>query len=521
MMQLIVEKGSAMSYKKDPALDDVPADDQMFGSIDGPGRVSKNTADNKSSSAPMQLRPAPEKTKSISKKGMMIVFGLFSIVILMLFVGIATTGHVENQQAAASAEPRVEQSAHGQALNVASVSANSSSISTSINASDPGAISGASKTASSPAPGQGQGGPTDPNRPPTPREQYLEWLEKHQYDRLRARWMADQQAYGAKVIDDSAGGGLMAAAGGLPRMPSVPGALPMPPAVADGEDDRVLDARRRAQDSARMLAQAAAAAIPGIPTLPSQSSALSAVAPASRTSATSAAAALTDRDERARESQKAFFAESGKEVKGVGYLEASVTDKRPGYEVSAGSIIPAVMLSSINSDLPGSIVAQVRSDVYSTFDYTKLVIPAGSRIVGRYSSDIAYGQERILVAWDELIFPNGKRIAMGGMSGVDATGAAGLSDQVHTHFWRTWGNALLVSMLGVGVQKSQPQNAGQNNTPTTSQLSAAAAMNSLNDTASQILKRNLNVAPTLEIRPGYVFNVMVNKSISLPAYEGN
>jgi len=505
-----------MSHKKDPALDDVPADDQMFGSIDGPGQVSKNAADNSAAPAPMQLRPAPEKTKSISKRGMMVVFGLLSIAILLLFTGIATTGHVESQQAAAPAEPKVEQSAHGQSLNVAATLANSNSSSTSSNASDPGAASGASKIFGSPTPAPGpSGGPSDPNRPPSPREQYLEWLEKHRYDRLRAKWMADQQAYGAKVIDDSAGG-LMAAAGGLPRMPGALPTLPMPPAAVDGEDDRVLDARRRTQEAARMLAQASAT--PGAPVLPLGRQGLSGGAPA-RASAPSSA--LADRDDRAREQQKAFFAESSKEVSGVGYLEAPVTDKRPGYEIAAGSIIPAVMLSSINSDLPGSIVAQVRSDVYSTFDYTKLVIPAGSRIVGRYSSDVAYGQERILVAWDELIFPNGKRIAMGGMSGVDATGAAGLSDQVHNHFWRTWGNALLVSMLGVGVQKSQPQNAGQNNTPTTSQLSAAAAMNSLNDTASQILKKNLNVAPTLEIRPGYLFNVMVNKSISLPVYEGN
>lgn len=316
-----------MSHKKDPALDDVPADDQMFGSIDGPGQVSKNAADNSAAPASMQLRPAPEKTKSISKKGMMIVFGLLSIVILMLFVGIATTGHVESQQAAAPAEPKVEQSAHGQSLNVAATLANSNSSSTSSNASDPGAASGASKISGSPTPAPGpSGGPSDPNRPPTPREQYLEWLEKHQYDRLRAKWMADQQAYGAKVIDDSAGaGGLMAAAGGLPRMPGALPTLPMPPAAVDGEDDRVLDARRRTQEAARMLAQASAT--PGAPVLPLSPQGLSGGTPA-RASAPSSA--LADRDDRAREQQKSFLCRVEQRGEGRGLSRGTSYRQAPG-----------------------------------------------------------------------------------------------------------------------------------------------------------------------------------------------
>jgi type IV secretion system protein VirB10 len=177
------------------------------------------------------------------------------------------------------------------------------------------------------------------------------------------------------------------------------------------------------------------------------------------------------------------------------------------------------MLSAINSDLPGTIVAQTRQTVYATNEPGVVVIPQGARLIGRYSSDVAYGQSRVLAAWDEMILPNGSRISLRAMAAADGQGQSGLEDQVNNHFWRTWSSALLVSFLGVAAQQSQPQNQGAFNTPSGSAQAAAAAMNSLSDVSSKILQKSLNISPTLQVRPGMTFNVVVYRSILLPAYH--
>jgi type IV secretion system protein VirB10 len=212
---------------------------------------------------------------------------------------------------------------------------------------------------------------------------------------------------------------------------------------------------------------------------------------------------------------KAFMKEAAEN----GYLPELLKPKLGEFELTAGSVIPAVMLSGINSDLPGTIVAQTRQTVYATHDPDAVVIPQGSRLVGRYSADVVYGQSRVLAAWDELILPNGSRIALRGMSAADGHGQSGMEDQVNNHFWRTWSSALLVSFLGVAAQQSQPQNQGAFNTPSGSAQASAAAMNSLSDVSSKILQKSLNISPTLQVRPGMAFNVMINRSIILPTYR--
>jgi len=208
-----------------------------------------------------------------------------------------------------------------------------------------------------------------------------------------------------------------------------------------------------------------------------------------------------------------------KEAADNGYLAELLKAQMVEFELTAGSVIPAVMLSGINSDLPGTIVAQTRQTVYATNEPDAVVIPQGSRLIGRYSADVAYGQSRVLAAWDELILPNGSRISLRGMSAADGQGQSGIEDQVDNHFWKTWSSALLVSFLGVAAQQSQPQNQGAFNTPSGSAQASAAAMNSLSDVSSKILQKNLNISPTLQIRPGMAFNVMVNRSIILPNYR--
>lgn len=488
-----------LNADRDPALDgsDAEFDREAYsGSIDGPDLVTAEPAQ-----GAMPLHAAPPKTKSLSGKGGALLLGS-----LVLVAG-GIVGGVLSQDRLAPAEPRAAGASGG-----TTVASGAPQIEAMHRAAAEQAGQGGQRGSDllqNPANGgQRNPPPTDPlaggagagTGPTTPshREQYLDWLERHRYDQLRARHMAAAQAQTAPVVGDSARN--MQDSGG--RQPQQMAAASAPQGMPVAYTGQPRPDRLPPELLAQLAqAQAPAGQRPAVAGMPAGGS---------------AGFAPQGQGQQNRSAQLEAFADSSRDV---GYLDQQVRDARPGHEVAAGSIIPAVMLSGINSDLPGSIVAQVRSDVFSTFDFRTLLIPAGSRLIGRYSSDVATGQERVLIAWDELIFPNGRRISLEGMGAVDGQGAAGMRDQVNNHFFRIWGNALMISAIGVAAQQSQPQNANVNNSPTSSQQAAAAAANSLNETAQQVLRRNLNISPTLQIRPGYTFSVMVNQSISLPAYR--
>ena len=138
--------------------------------------------------------------------------------------------------------------------------------------------------------------------------------------------------------------------------------------------------------------------------------------------------------------------------------------------------------------------------------------------MGLYTSEIAYGQRRVLVAWNRLIFPNGETLELGGLEGTDRIGEAGFADQVNNHTVRIFGSAILMSLLGVGAELSQPQNSSALTSPSASQQSAAAVANELNQVGTTLLNKNLAVQSTITIRPGYAFDVLVNRTIILPPY---
>jgi len=207
------------------------------------------------------------------------------------------------------------------------------------------------------------------------------------------------------------------------------------------------------------------------------------------------------------------------------YSPSVKTTPRSPYELKAGSIIPAVMIGGINSDLPGQVIAQVRENVYDTKTGTLLLIPQGSRLVGLYDAHVAYGQQRVLLAWTRVIYPDGSNFDLKGMPGSDKGGYAGFFDQVDNHYVKIFGSALMMSVISAGVQLSQPNN-GTNtttNAPSVSQTVGSALGQQLGQTGKQlgqtgmnITQKNLNIQPTLEIRPGYQFNVMVTADMILP-----
>lgn len=188
------------------------------------------------------------------------------------------------------------------------------------------------------------------------------------------------------------------------------------------------------------------------------------------------------------------------------------------FELRVGTVIPAVMIGGINSDLPGEIIAQVSQNVRDTRTGQHVLIPQGSKMIGTYDSHIAMGQRRVMVGWHRIQFPDGSTMELGNMGGVDQAGYAGFTDKVNNHYWRIFGNATLLSLISAGAQLSQPED--DNSDETTANETLAAEMGrQWSQVGQQMVRRNLNIQPTLEIRPGYRFNVMVNKDLILEPYE--
>jgi type IV secretory pathway VirB10-like protein len=205
------------------------------------------------------------------------------------------------------------------------------------------------------------------------------------------------------------------------------------------------------------------------------------------------------------------------------YLSSSLHDPISPYLVQAGSIIPAVMITGINSDLPGQMIALVRSNVYDSISGKTLLIPQGAKLIGGYDSQVAFGQERVLVVWQRIIFPNGQSLNLQGMPGVDLSGYAGFHDQINNHHFKIFGSVVLMSVLGAGAQLAQPpQSTNPFVAPTVSQTLAQMLGTNLANTGTQIAAKSLGIQPTLMIRPGFLFNVMVTKDMEFPGcYEAN
>jgi len=197
-------------------------------------------------------------------------------------------------------------------------------------------------------------------------------------------------------------------------------------------------------------------------------------------------------------------------------LDSQSEAPRTPYELRAGFVVPGTLISGINSELPGQIMAQVAQNVYDTPTGKHLLLPQGSRLVGSYSSDVSYGQARVLVAWQRIVFPDGKAMDIGAMPGADSAGYAGFNDQVNNHYLRLYGSAFLMSAVTAGISYSQQQNQSSSafQQPTANSAMSQALGQQLGQVTAQMIAKNLNVAPTLEIRPGYRFNVIVTKDMT-------
>ncbi|AMK21669.1 type IV secretory pathway VirB10 component [Sphingobium sp. TKS] len=183
--------------------------------------------------------------------------------------------------------------------------------------------------------------------------------------------------------------------------------------------------------------------------------------------------------------------------------------------LQAGAVIPAALITGIRSDVPGQITAQVTQNVYDSPTGRILLVPQGTRIVGQYDSGVGFGQRRVLLVWNRLIMPDGRSIVLERQPGANAEGYAGLEDGVDFHWSEMFKAAALSTLLSVGAE------AGTNQSENSLlQALRSGASNSISQTGQQIVSRQLGIAPTLTVRPGFPVRVMVTRDLVLEPYGG-
>ncbi len=286
--------------------------------------------------------------------------------------------------------------------------------------------------------------------------------------------------------------------GGDVAVPPI-GAQPGPPdpraQAAEAARQRAAQERDAARISSVFLGSGGGAAASSAPALPS----LAATSPT--VPATADTAAQGD-----QAAKRAFMAQASNQ-RAVS-VERLIAPASPNI-VQAGSLIPAALITGVRSDLPGQITAQVTANVYDSPTGRILLIPQGARLIGEYDSEIVAGQTRVLLAWDRLIMPDGRSIVLERQPGADGAGFAGLQDRVNQH----WGNLLkaaaVSTLLGVGAEL------GADSEDDLTRALRRGSQDTINQTGQQIVRRQLNVQPTLTIRPGHPLRVVITRDLVL------
>ncbi|EGO93852.1 Conjugation TrbI-like protein [Acidiphilium sp. PM] len=191
------------------------------------------------------------------------------------------------------------------------------------------------------------------------------------------------------------------------------------------------------------------------------------------------------------------------------------------YELMAGSVIPAALITGLNSDLPGPVIAQVTQDVYDSVTGHYLLVPQGAKLIGKYDSVVAYGQSRVLLIWTRLIMPDGSSIVLDNLPAADTQGYAGLKDGVDYHFWKLLRGVALSSLLGVSSALATNNVVGGNSSGNLIISLGQSGDQATNQAGQQIISHDLGVQPTLTVRPGFPFDVMVSRDIVFRPYTGS
>lgn len=204
----------------------------------------------------------------------------------------------------------------------------------------------------------------------------------------------------------------------------------------------------------------------------------------------------------------------GEEVESAIYNPHRLQDPASPYQLMSGTVIAASLITGINSDLPGRVIAQVTENIYDTVSGLYVLIPQGSRVIGSYDSVIAFGQERALVVWQRIIMPDGSSIVIENLPATDTAGYAGLADEVNFHTWRLLQGVALSTLLGVSTEITFGNDEGD-----LVQAIRQSTQNSVNQAGQRITERNFNIQPTITVRPGWPLKIIVNKDMVLRPYR--
>ena len=196
------------------------------------------------------------------------------------------------------------------------------------------------------------------------------------------------------------------------------------------------------------------------------------------------------------------------------YNPHALQDPTSPYQVMAGTVIAASLITGINSDLPGRVIAQVTENIYDTVTGHYLLIPQGARVIGTYDSVIAFGQERALVVWQRIIMPDGSSVVIENLPATDTAGYAGLEDEVDFHTWRLIKGIVLSTLLGVGTELTF----GEEESDLVRAL-RGSTQDSANQVGQRITERNLNIQPTITVRPGWPLRLIANKDLVFRPYR--
>jgi type IV secretion system protein TrbI len=192
---------------------------------------------------------------------------------------------------------------------------------------------------------------------------------------------------------------------------------------------------------------------------------------------------------------------------------------RSPYELMAGTVIAAALVTGLNSDLPGKVIAQVTEDVYDSVTGQTLLIPQGSRLLGKYDSVVAYGQSRVLLIWTRLLMPDGTSIVLDNLPAADTQGYAGIEDGVDYHTWHLLEGIALSTLHGVSSElatNGEQQTSGSGNIIVALRQSGDS---SANQAGQSIVSKDLAIQPTLTVRPGFPVRVIVNRDVILRPYQ--
>jgi type IV secretion system protein TrbI len=282
---------------------------------------------------------------------------------------------------------------------------------------------------------------------------------------------------------------------------------PVDPAAAEAE-------RERAGQAERQRASAAMQAARTSPLIVQLGASAGAAAPIEASHADgpapsliSAAAAIP-----ANQKRKIDFAHPASD----GEVNPHALNASPSpWTLSAGTLIPASLITGLNSDLPGSVLAQVTENVRDSATGRTILIPQGARLIGSYDSVVAYGQRRALLVWSRIVLPDGSSIRLDNMPATDTSGYAGLQDKVDSHTWQLLKGIALSTLLGVGTQLSL----GGSESDLVRAIRESAQQNAAH-ADDQITSHNLDIQPTIKIRPGWPVRVLVNKDLVLQPWRG-